>query len=178
MDTGITCKIDDLGRVVIPKSIRKANNIEDGDELALYVENGNIILKRNSFLSKYSMFLKEMLKSVSPSKKCYLACCDTNTYLTDGVADGTICTVPCLNQSVSSGIKFAIQNANNLDVIDVAENIPACKDQPGWYAKKLYVVPNKGAIVVIAGGNDTVIISDDADAQIRFALDTIKNIKY
>ena len=178
MDTGITCKIDDLGRVAIPKSIRKANNIEDGDELALYVENGNIILKRNSFLSKYSMFLKEMLKGVSIPKKCYLAYCDMNTYLTNGVASGTNITVPCLNQQTSAAIKFAIQNANNLGVIDMAEGISIYKDAAGWYAKKLYIVPNKGAIIVIAGQNDTVIISDEAEARIKFALDTIKNIKY
>lgn len=178
MDTGITCKIDDLGRIVIPKSIRKANNIEDGDELALYVENGNIILKRNAFLSKYSMFLKEMLKGIHLPKKCYIALCDMNTYLTDGVACETNISVPCLSQLITSAIKFAIQNANNLGVIDMAEGIPVYKNTLGWFAKRLYVAPNKAAIVIMSEKNNEIVISDEADAQIKFALQTVQNIKY
>jgi len=45
--TGIIRKIDDLGRVVIPKEIRKTLRIREGDPMEIYVEkNGEIILKR------------------------------------------------------------------------------------------------------------------------------------
>lgn len=45
--TGIIRKIDDLGRIVIPKEMRKTLRIREGDALEIYVErNGEIILKR------------------------------------------------------------------------------------------------------------------------------------
>lgn len=45
--TGIVRKIDDLGRIVIPKEIRKGLRIRVGDPLEIYVEkNGEIILKK------------------------------------------------------------------------------------------------------------------------------------
>lgn len=45
--TGIVRKIDDLGRIVIPKEIRKTLRIREGDPLEIYVDkNGEIILKK------------------------------------------------------------------------------------------------------------------------------------
>ncbi len=45
--TGIVRKIDELGRVVIPKEIRKGLRIREGDPLEIYTEkNGEIILKK------------------------------------------------------------------------------------------------------------------------------------
>lgn len=45
--TGIVRKIDDLGRVVIPKEIRKSMHIREGDPLEIFIESkGEIILKK------------------------------------------------------------------------------------------------------------------------------------
>lgn len=44
--TGIVRRIDDLGRVVIPKEIRRALRIKEGDPLELYTDGDNIIFKR------------------------------------------------------------------------------------------------------------------------------------
>ena len=44
--TGIVRRIDDLGRIVIPKEIRRAMRIKEGDPLEIFTtENGVIILK-------------------------------------------------------------------------------------------------------------------------------------
>ncbi|MBM7585814.1 stage V sporulation protein T [Bacillus pakistanensis] len=45
--TGIVRRIDDLGRVVIPKEIRRAKGIEDGDPLEIFVDNNGAILLRH-----------------------------------------------------------------------------------------------------------------------------------
>lgn len=46
--TGIVRRIDDLGRIVIPKEIRRSLNIEEGDPLEIYIDNKtkSIIFKR------------------------------------------------------------------------------------------------------------------------------------
>ena len=44
--TGIVRRLDDLGRIVIPKEIRKSLKFMEGDALELFVENHSLILKK------------------------------------------------------------------------------------------------------------------------------------
>ena len=44
--TGIVRRIDDLGRVVIPKELRKTYQINEGDPLEIFVEDDQLILKK------------------------------------------------------------------------------------------------------------------------------------
>lgn len=44
--TGIVRKVDELGRMVIPKELRRTLNIEEGDGLEIYTEGEQIILKK------------------------------------------------------------------------------------------------------------------------------------
>ena len=47
--TGVVRRIDDLGRIVIPKEIRKTLRIKEGDPLEIFTEkDGDIILKKYS----------------------------------------------------------------------------------------------------------------------------------
>jgi AbrB family transcriptional regulator (stage V sporulation protein T) len=52
--TGITRKIDELGRVVIPKEIRKNLCIREGESLEIITNEDNIILKKHSPIAKYN----------------------------------------------------------------------------------------------------------------------------
>ena len=52
--TGITRKIDELGRVVIPKEIRKNLCIREGESLEIISNGENIILKKHSQIAKYN----------------------------------------------------------------------------------------------------------------------------
>ena len=45
--TGIVRRIDDLGRIVIPKEIRRTCHVREGDPMGIYLgEDGEIILKK------------------------------------------------------------------------------------------------------------------------------------
>lgn len=46
--TGIIRRIDDLGRIVIPKELRRSLRIKNGDSLEIFVENEDVILKKYS----------------------------------------------------------------------------------------------------------------------------------
>ena len=47
--TGIVRRIDDLGRIVIPKEIRRTLRIREGDPLEIYTDsNGEVIFKKYS----------------------------------------------------------------------------------------------------------------------------------
>ena len=49
--TGIIRRIDDLGRVVIPKEVRRTLRVREGDPLEIYLENDGIIFKKYSPLA-------------------------------------------------------------------------------------------------------------------------------
>ncbi|MFI5359529.1 MAG: AbrB/MazE/SpoVT family DNA-binding domain-containing protein [Halanaerobiales bacterium] len=44
--TGIVRKIDDLGRIVLPKELRKTMNINKKDPMEIYVDEDSVILKK------------------------------------------------------------------------------------------------------------------------------------
>jgi AbrB family looped-hinge helix DNA binding protein len=44
--TGIVRRIDDLGRVVIPREIRRSMGIKEGEPLEIYLENDAVIFRR------------------------------------------------------------------------------------------------------------------------------------
>ena len=48
MSTGIVRRIDELGRIVIPKEIRKSLRIKNGDNLEILVEGDNVTLRKYS----------------------------------------------------------------------------------------------------------------------------------
>lgn len=65
--TGVTRKIDELGRIVIPKEIRKNLGIRDGENLEIFTDGDSIILKKYyevKSLEELSSRLCKLVKSV------------------------------------------------------------------------------------------------------------------
>ena len=66
--TGIVRRIDDLGRVVIPKEIRRTLRIREGDPLEIFTDReGEIILKKYSPIGELGTFAKEYTESLAQS---------------------------------------------------------------------------------------------------------------
>ncbi|CAN7146123.1 MULTISPECIES: stage V sporulation protein T [unclassified Paenibacillus] len=66
--TGIVRRIDDLGRVVIPKEIRRTLRIREGDPLEIFVDrDGEVILKKYSPIGELGDFAKEYAESLFES---------------------------------------------------------------------------------------------------------------
>ena len=63
--TGIVRRIDDLGRVVIPKEIRRTMRIREGDPLEIYTNpDGEVIFKKYSAINEMSEGAAEPLRAV------------------------------------------------------------------------------------------------------------------
>ena len=62
--TGVVRRIDDLGRIVIPKEIRKNLHIKNGETLEIYLESENIVLKKYSPLGNINNFYKTYVDSI------------------------------------------------------------------------------------------------------------------
>ncbi len=63
--TGIVRRIDDLGRVVIPKEIRRTLRIREGDPLEIFTaREGEVILKKYSPISELGQFAQEYAETL------------------------------------------------------------------------------------------------------------------
>lgn len=63
-NTGVVRRIDDLGRIVIPKEIRKTLRIKDGESLEIFLSSDNIVLKKYSPLEGLQNFYKTYTDSI------------------------------------------------------------------------------------------------------------------
>ena len=80
--TGIVRRIDDLGRVVIPKEIRRTMRIREGDPLEIYTDReGEVIFKKYSPIGELSSFAGQYAETLH--KTCHLAViiCDRDTVI-------------------------------------------------------------------------------------------------
>ena len=62
--TGVVRRIDDLGRIVIPKEIRKTLRIKDGESVEIFLNSNNIVLKKYSPMESLADFYKDYVESI------------------------------------------------------------------------------------------------------------------
>ena len=80
--TGIVRRIDDLGRVVIPKEIRRTLRIREGDPLEIYTEkDGEVIFKKYSPMGELSSYAAEICESLYKSTGGTVAVCDRDSMI-------------------------------------------------------------------------------------------------
>src|SRR5690554_5644722 len=76
--TGVVRRIDDLGRIVIPKEIRKSLRIREGDSLEIYTDGSDsIILKKYSHVENINNFIIQYVEAVYSSSKRDIIVTDT-----------------------------------------------------------------------------------------------------
>ena len=72
--TGVVRRIDDLGRVVIPKEIRKTLRIKEGDPLEIFTDKeGEVILKKYSPIGELSEFATSYAETIAKTTG-HIAC--------------------------------------------------------------------------------------------------------
>ncbi|ELK48351.1 UNVERIFIED_CONTAM: stage V sporulation protein T [Halobacillus marinus] len=100
--TGIVRRIDDLGRVVIPKEIRRTLRIREGDPLEIFVDReGEVILKKYSPISELGDFAKEYAEALSESLESPVLICDRDEFI--AVAGGV--KKEYMNRSIGSKVE-------------------------------------------------------------------------
>ncbi len=77
--TGVIRRIDDLGRVVIPKEIRKNLRIKEGDNLEIFVQNDEVILKKYSMMNKINDLAQELTDAIYTFMKHSIFITDTDS---------------------------------------------------------------------------------------------------
>ena len=84
--TGIVRRIDDLGRIVIPKEIRRVLRIRESDPLEIFTDHeGSIILRKYSPIGDMGSFAKpfaEISKKISPKGYFYYSASSASVFST------------------------------------------------------------------------------------------------
>ena len=62
--TGILRRVDDLGRVVIPKEIRRSMRIREGDALEIYIDGDMVCFKRYEAEKEFTAEIKSLEDSI------------------------------------------------------------------------------------------------------------------
>lgn len=75
--TGIVRRIDDLGRVVIPKEIRRTMRIREGDPLEIYTDReGEVIFKKYSPIGELAQFAGQYAETLNKTCGLSVVICD------------------------------------------------------------------------------------------------------
>lgn len=80
--TGIVRRIDDLGRVVIPKEIRRTQRIREGDPLEIFTTgDGEVIFKKYSPMGELAEFAAQYAEVLQKALGCTALVCDRDTVI-------------------------------------------------------------------------------------------------
>ena len=105
--TGVTRKIDELGRIVIPKEIRRNLSIRDGENLEIFIDDDAICLKKHYQIHSFLEIGKKLINLLS-------SLIDVEIYLTD--REKVVCS------NIESNIVNKNINSKLINLIDEREN--------------------------------------------------------
>ncbi|WP_343843940.1 stage V sporulation protein T [Salinibacillus aidingensis] len=107
--TGIVRRIDDLGRVVVPKEIRRTLRIREGDPLEIFVDReGEVILKKYSPINELGDFAKEYAEALFDTLGHAVFISDRDEFI--AVAGGS--KKEYLNKKIGSHIEKIMEDRN------------------------------------------------------------------
>ena len=80
--TGIVRRVDDLGRIVIPKEIRRTLRIREGDPLEIYTEkDGGVIFRKYSPMGDLQDFAAQLCEAIGSNTGCIAAVSDRDSII-------------------------------------------------------------------------------------------------
>ena len=143
--TGVVRRIDDLGRVVIPKEIRRTLRIKEGDPLEIFTDReGQIILKKYSPISELSEFANRYAETLSRTTGHIACITDKDTII--AVSGGS--KKDYLEQSISEDLEKIMDERtvytskdNNNTSLQITKNN---KEEKLSHAQVIYPIISNG----------------------------------
>jgi AbrB family transcriptional regulator (stage V sporulation protein T) len=155
--TGIVRRIDDLGRVVIPKEIRRTLRIREGDPLEIFVDrDGEVILKKYSPIGELGDFAKEYAESLYESTNHITMISDRDTLIAVAGASKK----EFLDKQIGSVVEASMENRKT-----------ALETNPGQYdiSKDMSETYSSYVIAPIVAGGDpigaVILVSKDENVK-------------
>jgi len=117
--TGIVRRIDDLGRVVIPKEIRRTLKIREGDPLEIFVDReGEVILKKYSPIGELGDFAQEYADSLHETMGHIACIADRDTIIAVAGAPKK----EFLNRPLSAAVEKVMETRKSVLINDTSQH--------------------------------------------------------
>lgn len=122
-EIGIVRSIDELGRIVIPKEIRRTMRIREGDQIEIYTDrDGGIILKKFSPISEFASFALDFTEALSSTLGLTIIICDKDIVIaSSGEHSGEYFGRPistALEDSINSCIAVKKEGSNTIPLVN------------------------------------------------------------
>ncbi len=142
--TGIVRRIDDLGRVVIPKEIRRTMRIREGDPLEIYTDReGEVIFKKYSPIGELASFAAQYAETLYKT-------CSLSVVITDRdavIASAGVSKKEYNDKSLSTPLEEVIENRGLYVYREGNELMPVLADGGSHYVNCAMPIISEGDIV-------------------------------
>ena len=158
--TGIVRRIDDLGRVVIPKEIRRTMRIREGDPLEIYTDReGEVIFKKYSPIGELASFAAQYAETLHKTCSLSVVICDRDAV----IAAAGVPKKDYNERRISSELESVIESRNLYVWKDGAAKIPAVADDSAHFVSCAMPIMAEGDIIGCVASLS--LMSEDRPAQ-------------
>ena len=142
--TGIVRRIDDLGRVVIPKEIRRTMRIREGDPLEIYTDKeGGVIFKKYSLMGGLADFSGQMCETLNKTTGQITVITDRDTCLSvAGCARRELA-----DKRVSPGLETIMEGRQIYQYTGEDEPLPVCEESDKYLVAAAAPILSEGDVL-------------------------------
>ncbi len=162
--TGIVRRIDDLGRVVIPKEIRRTMRIREGDPLEIFTDReGEVIFKKYSPIGELNTLASQYAQAMNRT-------CTLNIVITDRdsvIAHAGVPKKDYQDKTVSKAIEDIIESRTLYVYEEGGEKLTMVDEPTEFYASVVMPIITEGDIIgcVASLQNEAVSREIDTDTE-------------
>lgn len=167
--TGIVRRIDDLGRIVIPKEIRRTLRIKEGDPLEIYTDReGEVIFKKYSPIGELQSFASEYADTLQKTSSMPIFICDRDEIIAVSGASKK----EYMDRRISKGLEEIVESRSFYIRGNGQETVAVASDGGSHYVNCAMPILSEGDVigcVISAKQYDTpsvVKISEETESKL------------
>lgn len=142
--TGIVRRIDDLGRVVIPKEIRRTMRIREGDPLEIYTDReGEVIFKKYSPIGELQSFASEYADALQKTSSMPIFICDRDEIIAVSGASKK----EYLDRKISRGLEEIVEGRSLYVRADGHETVAVSNEGGSHFVNCAMPILSEGDVV-------------------------------
>ena len=167
--TGIVRRIDDLGRVVIPKEIRRTMRIREGDPLEIYTDReGEVIFKKYSPMGELRSFATEYADTLQKTTGMPILICDRDEI----IAVAGVSKREYLERKISPALEDLIESRSLYMREAGKDTVEIIKDGGSHYASCVMPIIASGDIIgaVISAWQDDYSAAEKVSESVEMKL--------
>ena len=142
--TGIVRRIDDLGRVVIPKEIRRTMRIREGDPLEIYTDReGEVIFKKYSPIGELTAFAAQYADTLHKTCSMAVVICDRDAV----IASAGVSKKEYTDKNLSEEAEKIIESRGFYSWREGTDKLPVIADSGSHFIRCAMPIISEGDVI-------------------------------